>query len=53
MTAKSEIVYGKLLSLGGERATDSYKIRLFMIKLSSAGSCKLIHPSIYHRTITD
>ncbi len=47
MTAKSKMVYGRLLRLGGERGTDSYKIRLFVAKLSSAGSCKVIRPSRY------
>ena len=37
----------------GERETDSYGIRLLVVKRSSAGSCKLIRPSIFHRTITD
>ncbi|WP_315275989.1 hypothetical protein [Prevotella histicola] len=39
--------------LGWERATDSYKIWLFVAKLSSAGPCKLICPDVYNRTITD
>ena len=33
--------------------TDSYKIWLFLVKRSSAGSCKLIRPDVYHRTITN
>ena len=53
MTVKSEIVYGRLLLLDGEGATDSYKIRLFVVKRSSAGPCKLICPDVYHRPITD
>ena len=53
MTAKSEMVYDRLLSLGGKGGTDSYKIRLFAIKLSSVGPRKIIRPSIYHRAITD
>ena len=39
--------------LGWERATDSYKIWLFVAKLSSAGPCKLTCPDVYNRTITD
>ena len=39
--------------LGWGGATDSYKIRLFMVKRSSVGSCKLIRPDAYHRTITE
>ena len=31
--------------LGWESGTDSYGIRLFIVKRSSADSCKLIHPS--------
>ena len=53
MTAKSEMVYGRLLSLGGKGGTDSYKIRLFAIKLSSVGPRKIIRPSIYYHPITD
>ena len=53
MTAKTEMVYGRLLSLGGKGGTDSYKIRLFIVKRSSVGSCKLIHSFTYHRTITE
>ena len=53
MTVKSEIVYGRLLSLDGEGATDSYKTRLFVAKHSSADPRKIIRPSIYHRAITD
>ena len=53
MTAKTEMVYGRLLSLGGKGGTDSYKIRLFIVKRSSAGSCKLIRPDVYNRTITE
>ena len=39
--------------LGWGGATDSYKIRLFMVKLFSASPRKIIRPSIYHRAITD
>lgn len=39
--------------LGRERSTDSYGIRLFVVKLSSSGSCKIIHLDVYYRTITD
>ena len=53
MTAKSEMVCNRLLRLSGERGTDSYGTRLFMVKRSGAGPCKLIPPSIYHRAITD
>ena len=53
MTAKSEMVYNRLLSMAGKGTTDSYGIRLFMVKLSSASPCKLIHSDVYHRTITD
>ena len=53
MTAKSEMVCNRLLRLSGERGTDSYKIRLFVAKRSGAGSCKLIRPDAYHRTITN
>ena len=53
MTAKSEMVCYRLLSLGGERGTDSYKIRLFVAKRSSIGLCKLIRPDVYYRAITD
>ncbi|WP_257881902.1 hypothetical protein [Prevotella histicola] len=53
MTVKSEMVCYRLLSLGGERGTDSYKIRLFVAKRSSIGLCKLIRPDVYYRAITD
>jgi len=53
MTAKSKMVCNRLLRLSGERGTDSYKIRLFMVKRSSADPCKIIRSSTYHRTITD
>ena len=53
MTAKSEMVCNRLLPSGRKGGTDSYKIRLFVVKLSSAGPCKIIRSSIYHRTITD
>ena len=53
MTAKSEMVCNRLLRLSGERGTDSYKIRLLVVKRSSSGSCKIIHLDVYHRTITD
>ncbi|MEZ7684380.1 hypothetical protein [Prevotella histicola] len=53
MTAKSEMVYGRLLSLDGKGGTDSYKIWLFMVKCSSADPCKLIRSSTYLRTITE
>ena len=53
MTAKSGMVYGRLLSSGGKGGTDSYKIWLFMVKCSSADPCKLIRPEVYHRPITD
>jgi len=39
--------------LGWERATDSYGIHLSMVKRSSAGPCKIIHPDVYHWTITN
>ena len=39
--------------LGWERATDSYGIRLFVVKRSGADPCKIIHPDVYHRTITE
>jgi len=52
MTAKSEMVCYRLLSSGGKGGADSYKIRLFMVKHSSVGSCKLIHSFTYHRAIT-
>ena len=52
MTAKSKMVYGRLLSLGGERATDSYEIRQFVVKRSGADHHKIIHPDVYHRAIT-
>jgi len=53
MTAKTEMVYGRILSLGGKGGTNSYKIRLFIVKRSSVGSCKLIRPDAYHRAITE
>ncbi|ERJ73060.1 hypothetical protein HMPREF9148_02781 [Prevotella sp. F0091] len=53
MTAKTEMVYGRILSLGGKGGTNSYKIRLFIVKRSSADPCKIIHLDVYHRTITD
>ncbi|WP_449032259.1 hypothetical protein [Prevotella histicola] len=53
MTAKSEMVCNRLLFLGGERATDSYEIRLFMVKCSGTGPRKITRLDIYHRTITD
>ncbi len=53
MTAKSKMVYSRILSLGGKGTTDSYRIRLFIVKLSSAGPCKLIYSDVYHCTITD
>ena len=34
--------------LGWGGATDSYKIQLLVVKLSSAGPRKIIRPSIYH-----
>ena len=37
-----------VLGCGG--ATDSYKIQLLVVKLSSAGPRKIIRPSIYHHT---
>ena len=52
MTVKSGMVCNRLLSLGGERATDSYEIRLFVAKRSGADPCKLIRLDAYHRTIT-
>ena len=52
MTAKSEMVYGRLLLLDGEGATDSYETRLFVAKRSGADPCKLIRLDAYHRTIT-
>ena len=36
-----------------ERATDCYGIRLFVVKLSSAGSCKIIRLDEYYHTITE
>ena len=51
MTAKSKKVC-KSFVLGWERSTDSYKIRLLVVKRSGAGPRKIIRPSIYHRTIT-
>ena len=53
MTVKSEIVYGRLLLLDGEGATDSYKIRLFVVKRSSAGPRKISRLEVCHRTITE
>ena len=53
MTVKTEMVYGRILSLGGKGGTNSYKIRLFIVKRSSADPCKIIHLDVYHRTITD
>ena len=53
MTAKSKMVYGRLLRLGGERGTDSYKIRLFVVKRFSAGPCKITRIEVCHRTITE
>ena len=47
------MVYGRLLSLGGERGTDSYGIRLFVEKHSGADPRKLICPDVYHRPITE
>ena len=47
MTAKTEMVYGRILSLGGKGGTNSYKIRLFLVKRSGADPCKLIRPSRY------
>ena len=52
MTAKSEMVYGRLLSLDGKGGTDSYKIRQFVVKRSGADHHKIIHPDVYHRAIT-
>ena len=52
MTAKSEMVCNRLLRLSGERGTDSYKIRLFVVKRSGADPCKIIRLDAYHRTIT-
>ena len=52
MTVKSKKVYKWLLSLGGERATDSYEIRQFVVKRSGADHHKIIHPDVYHRAIT-
>ena len=53
MTAKSKMVYGRLLSSGGKGGTDSYKIWLFMVKCSGTDPHKIIRPDAYHRTITD
>ena len=53
MTAKSEMVYGRLLLLDGEGATDSYKIRLLVVKRSSAGPRKISRLEVCHRTITE
>ena len=53
MTAKSKMVCNRLLRLSGERGTDSYKIRLFMVKCSGTDPHKIIRPDAYHRTITD
>ena len=52
MTVKSGMVCNRLLSLGGERATDSYEIRQFVVKRSGADHHKIIHPDVYHRAIT-
>ncbi|WP_449031587.1 hypothetical protein [Prevotella histicola] len=52
MTAKSGMVWNRLLFLGGERTTDSYEIRLFVVKRSGTVPCKLIRLDAYHRTIT-
>ena len=53
MTVKSEIVYGRLLSLDGEGATDSYKTRLFVAKHSSADPRKISRLEVCHRTIME
>ena len=53
MTAKSEMVCNRLLRLGGEKGTDSYKIRLFVAKCSGTDPRKITRLDIYHRTITD
>ena len=45
MTVKSEMVCYRLLSLGGERGTDSYEIRLFVAKRSGADPCNLSVPT--------
>ena len=52
MTAKSKMVCNRLLRLSGERGTDSYGIRLFVVKRSGTVPCKLIRLDAYHRTIT-
>ncbi len=36
--------------LGWGGATDSYKIQLLVVKLSSAGPRKIIRLDVYHRT---
>jgi len=53
MTAKSGMVFNRLLSSGGKGETHSYWIQQLMIELSRAVSCKFICLSIYYRTITD
>ncbi|MBW4756733.1 hypothetical protein [Prevotella histicola] len=53
MTAKSEMVCNRLLRLSGERGTDSYKIRLLVVKRSSAGPRKISRLEVCHRTITE
>ena len=53
MTAKTEMVYGRILSLGEKGGTNSYKIRLFIVKRSSADPCKIIRLDAYHCAITN
>ena len=45
MTAKSKMVYGRLLSSGGKGGTDSYKIRLFVVKCSGTDPIRLSVPT--------